>query len=145
MRCDTQKKKDTRSLRQSFSLVNVRTGSFCEAGWVQRPGGCRLLVLNGMWGERQPGRRRRQQPIHEYPQRCSPASCIHFLNKEPQWCPLRSWLAETAPGDAQSHVGVVCVSVWEGLLRAGSNTTQPVCTCPTCSLPVAKQKGWCHV
>lgn len=99
----------------SFSSVNWSIGSFDERGWVQRLGGRRLLVLNGMRGERQLGRRRRQQPIHEYCQCCSPASCIHFPYKEPQWCPLAFWLAETAPGDAQSHVGGtddgVCVCV----------------------------------
>lgn len=90
-----------------------------EKGWVQRRGGCWLLVLNGMWNGRQARRRRRQQPIHEYPQSCYAASCIRFLNKEPQWCPLLSWLAEAASCDAQNHVGGrkdgvcvwVCVSV----------------------------------
>lgn len=105
----------------SFSSVNWSTGSFDERGWVQRLGGRRLLVLNGMRGERQLGRRRRQQPIHEYCQCCSPASCIHFPYKEPQWCPLAFWLAETAPGDAQSHVGgtddSVCVCVYGGVSR----------------------------
>lgn len=51
------------------------------------------------------GRRRQQQPLGEYPRCCSAASCIHFPDKEPQWCPLLSWLVEAAPGDAQSHVG----------------------------------------
>lgn len=106
----------------SFSSVNWSDERFYERGWVQRRGGCWLLVLNGMWGGRQARRKRRQQPIHEYPQCCSPASCIHFPNKEPQWCPLLSWLAEAAPGDAQSHVGGredgVCLSVCEGLARS---------------------------
>lgn len=128
----------------SFSSVNWSVGSFIEGGWVQRLGGCRLLVLKELCGGRQPERRWRQQPIHENPQCCSPASCIHSPNKEPQWCPLLSWLDEVAPGDGQSHVGgrEDGVSVCGGLV--GFNTTQPVYTCPACGLSVAPQKGWCH-